>query len=94
MVAVTGQVPRAKRGSDSHKEIDLNKMFDDICAYQAVIDTAHERGLRVAPGDVGEVVPDRVQLRREVVAFGFAFLADQFRVGKHQVTPPNVLRQL
>ncbi|HJO24963.1 MAG: thiamine pyrophosphate-binding protein [Myxococcota bacterium] len=39
VVAITGQVPRSKRGSDYHKEIDLTKMFDDICAYQAVIDT-------------------------------------------------------
>jgi len=39
VVAITGQVPRSERGSDFHKEIDLTKMFDDICAYQAVIDT-------------------------------------------------------
>lgn len=39
VVAITGQVPRSQRGSDFHKEIDLTKMFDDICAYQAIIDS-------------------------------------------------------
>ena len=39
VVAITGQVPRSERGSDFHKEIDLTKMFDDICAYQAVINS-------------------------------------------------------
>lgn len=39
VVAITGQVPRAQRGSDSHKEVDLSKMFDDICAYQAIIES-------------------------------------------------------
>lgn len=37
VVAITGQVPLAERGSDFHKEVDLSKMFDDVCAYQAVI---------------------------------------------------------
>ena len=39
VVAITGQVPSAQRGSDFHKEMDLTKVFDDVCAYQAIIET-------------------------------------------------------
>ena len=37
VIAITGQVPTAQRGSDFHKEMDLTKVFDDVCAYQAII---------------------------------------------------------
>jgi pyruvate dehydrogenase (quinone) len=31
-VAITGQVARAERGSDFHKEMDLVKVFESWCA--------------------------------------------------------------
>ena len=39
VVAITGQIPRSEQGSDFHKEVNLSKMFDDVCAYQAVINS-------------------------------------------------------
>ena len=42
VVAITGQVPTAQRGSDFHKEMDLTKVFDDVCAYQAIIETPEQ----------------------------------------------------
>lgn len=39
VVAITGQVPRRERGSDYHKEMDLTKVFEDVCAYQAIIES-------------------------------------------------------
>jgi pyruvate dehydrogenase (quinone) len=39
VVAITGQVSRVERGSDFHKEMDLVRVFEDVCAYQAVIET-------------------------------------------------------
>ncbi|MDA8562140.1 thiamine pyrophosphate-binding protein [Gammaproteobacteria bacterium] len=39
VVALTGQVSRSVRGSDYHKEMDLTKIFDDVCGYQAIIET-------------------------------------------------------
>ena len=42
VVAITGQVSRAQRGSNYHKEIDLTKVFDDVCAYQAIIETPQQ----------------------------------------------------
>lgn len=39
VVALTGQIPRKEQGSDFHKEVNLSKMFDDVCAYQAIINS-------------------------------------------------------
>ena len=39
LIAITGQVPRAGRGSEFHKEIDLAKLFDDVCTYQALVES-------------------------------------------------------
>ena len=39
VVAITGQVARSERGSDFHKEMDLTKVFEDVCAYQAIIES-------------------------------------------------------
>ena len=41
-ITVTGQVPRAERGSDYHKEVNLTKVFEDVCAYQAIIETPEQ----------------------------------------------------
>ena len=65
VVAVTGQVPRAKRGSDSHKEIDLNKMFDDICDYQVAIETTAQMP-RMAEIAVQKALSERCIVRIEI----------------------------
>ena len=65
VVAVTGQVPRAKRGSDSHKEIDLNKMFDDICDYQVAIETPAQMP-RMAEIAVQKALSERCVVRIEI----------------------------
>jgi thiamine pyrophosphate-dependent acetolactate synthase large subunit-like protein len=65
VVAITGQVPRAERGSDFHKEIDLTKMFDDICAYQAVIDTPAQLP-RMAEIAVQKALSEHVVVRIEI----------------------------
>lgn len=60
VVAITGQGARAERGSDSHKEIDLAKLFDGVCAFQALVES---------PAQVPRVVEIAVQraLAGEVV---------------------------
>ena len=39
VVAITGQVAHGERGTNYFQEVNLTKMFDDICAYQAVINS-------------------------------------------------------
>ena len=65
VVAITGQVPRSQRGSDFHKEIDLAKMFDDICGYQAQIETAAQMP-RMAEIAVQKALAERMVVRIEI----------------------------
>lgn len=65
VVAITGQVPRAERGSDYHKEIDLSKMFDDICGYQALIESP-EQMPRMAEIAVQKALNERMVVRIEI----------------------------
>jgi pyruvate dehydrogenase (quinone) len=67
VIAITGQVPTAQRGSDFHKEMDLTKVFDDVCAYQAVIETPAQvpRMVEIA---AQKSLTERVVTRVEVAA--------------------------
>ncbi|KXS55466.1 MAG: Thiamine pyrophosphate-requiring enzyme [Marinobacter sp. T13-3] len=67
VVAITGQVPTAQRGSDFHKEMDLTKVFDDVCAYQAIIETP-EQVPRMVEIAVQKALTERVVVRIEVAA--------------------------
>ncbi len=54
VLAITGQVPTVQQGTNYFQEVDLKKMFDDVCAYQAIIRTPEEaprvilRAIRIA----------------------------------------------
>ncbi len=65
VVAITGQVPTAQRGSDFHKEMDLTKVFDDVCAYQAIIESPAQvpRMVEIA---VQKALAERCVVRIEV----------------------------
>ena len=65
VVALTGQVPRKQRGSDSHKEIDLSKMFDDVCAYQVAIESPAQMP-RMAEIAIQKALAERVVVRIEL----------------------------
>ena len=82
VVAITGQVPTAQRGSDFHKEMDLTKVFDDVCAYQAVIETPAQvpRMVEIA---VQKALTERVVVRIEVAADVFP----KDIVGEHYTHP-------
>jgi thiamine pyrophosphate-dependent acetolactate synthase large subunit-like protein len=67
VVAITGQVARAQRGSDYHKEMDLTKVFDDVCAYQALIETPAQMP-RMAEIAVQKALVHRVVTRIELPA--------------------------
>ena len=65
VVAITGQVPRAERGSNFHKEIDLAKMFDDICGYQAQIESPAQMP-RMAEIAIQKALNERMVVRIEI----------------------------
>ncbi|MFC6268694.1 thiamine pyrophosphate-dependent enzyme [Frigoriflavimonas asaccharolytica] len=42
VIAITGQIPRALQGTNYFQEVDLKKVYDDVCEYQAIIKTPEE----------------------------------------------------
>jgi len=90
VVAVTGQVPHRELSTNYHQEVDLRKMFDDVCGYQAVIDTA-EQMPRLA-----RIAIQRALIHREVVRIGLPIDVSQqivpaARSGGRFVTKPSAI---
>lgn len=54
VLAITGQIPVKHIGTAYHQEVDLSKVYDDICGYQGVIRSPEEapglilRAIRIA----------------------------------------------
>ena len=42
VLAITGQVPRSEIGSDYHQEVNLDRLFDDVCVYNQTVMTASQ----------------------------------------------------
>lgn len=42
VIAITGQIPQKQQGSNYFQEVDLKKVFDDVCDYQAIIKTPEQ----------------------------------------------------
>ncbi|WP_136656967.1 thiamine pyrophosphate-dependent enzyme [Nitratireductor sp. XY-223] len=42
VVAITGQISHKQRSTEYHQEVNLTKMFDEVCHFQAVIDSAEQ----------------------------------------------------
>jgi pyruvate dehydrogenase (quinone) len=82
VVAITGQVPMAQRGSEYHKEMNLEKVFDDVCAYQAIIDSPAQMP-RMAEIAVQKALTERVVTRIEIPAN----IIGQDIVGEHYARP-------
>lgn len=71
VLAITGQVPTVQQGTNYFQEVDLKKMFDDVCAYQAIIRTPEEaprlilRAIRIA---LSQGAVCRIELPADVAA--------------------------
>ncbi|MGH7862316.1 MAG: hypothetical protein ACREOS_08765, partial [Candidatus Dormibacteraceae bacterium] len=65
VVAITGQVPHDERGSGYFQEVDLARMFDDVCAYQAIIDSPRQMP-RLAEIAVQKAIGERALTRIEL----------------------------
>lgn len=42
VIAITGQVPQRQQGTNFFQEVDLEKVFADVCEYQAIIRSPEE----------------------------------------------------
>jgi pyruvate dehydrogenase (quinone) len=42
VLAITGQVPRSEIGSDYHQEVNLDRLFDDVCVYNQTVMTSSQ----------------------------------------------------
>jgi pyruvate dehydrogenase (quinone) len=65
VVAITCQVAHIEKGTGYFQEVDLSKMFDDICSYQAVVNTP-EQVTRVAEIAVQKALVERTVTRIEL----------------------------
>lgn len=71
VLAITGQVPAVQQGTNYFQEVDLRKMFDDVCAYQGIIRTPEEaprliqRAIKVA---LAEGAVCRIELSADLAA--------------------------
>lgn len=85
VLAITGQVPTVQQGTNYFQEVDLKKMFDDVCAYQAIIRTPEEaprvilRAMRIA---LAQNAVCRIELPADVAAMDAA--------GEHFIGPVPV----
>jgi pyruvate dehydrogenase (quinone) len=65
VLAITGQVPTHERGTDYFQEVDLMKVFDDVCAFQAQIGSAPQM-LRLAEIAIQTALGDKTVTRLEI----------------------------
>ncbi|TWU29670.1 thiamine pyrophosphate-dependent enzyme [Bythopirellula polymerisocia] len=65
VLAITGQVAHGERGSNYFQEVNLSKMFDDICSYQAVINSPTQMP-RLAEIAVQKALLERTATRIEL----------------------------
>ena len=94
VLAITGQIPVEHLGTNYFQEVDLNKVFDDICEYQAIIRSPEEapriilRAMRIA---INKKCVCRVELPADIAemkAENRDFVHTVYRSGSI-VTPPN-----
>ena len=65
VLAISGQVSRENMGSDYFQEVDLKKVYDDVCEYQAVISSA-EQAPRVIQKAIRIALEKRAVCRVEI----------------------------
>ena len=67
VLAITGQVPRAESGTGFFQEVDLAKVFDDVCVFQHAIDSPDQMP-RVAQMAIQEAIARKGVARIEIPA--------------------------
>ncbi|MAI79889.1 MAG: pyruvate oxidase [Deltaproteobacteria bacterium] len=67
VLAITGQVPRSESGTDFFQEVDLAKVFDDVCVFQHAIESPDQMP-RVAQMAIQQALSRRGVARIEIPA--------------------------
>ncbi|MDB4934879.1 MAG: hypothetical protein JWP87_1851 [Labilithrix sp.] len=65
VLAITGQVPTHERGTGYFQEVDLAKMFDDVCAFQALLSSPSQM-LRVTEIAIQRALVEKIVSRIEI----------------------------
>jgi pyruvate dehydrogenase (quinone) len=65
VLAITGQVPSHERGTGYFQEVDLAKMFDDVCDFQALISSPSQM-LRLTEIAIQRCLSEKIVARLEV----------------------------
>ena len=71
VLAITGQVPQHLQGTNYFQEVDLKKVFDDVCDYQAIVqnpaDAVHvfQRAIQIA---ISRRTVCRIELAADIAA--------------------------
>lgn len=82
VVAITGQVAHRERGTGYHQEVNLEKVFEDVCGYQAVINSPDQMP-RLA-----QIAVQRALINREVVRIELPIdVSEQQVPSLHQLHP-------
>ncbi|MEX3009375.1 thiamine pyrophosphate-dependent enzyme [Hoeflea sp. TYP-13] len=88
VVAITGQIGHKERSTNYHQEVDLEKMFDDVCAFQAIINSA-EQMPRLAQIAIQRALIDREVVRIELPIDVSGEAVPNLRSRYHIVTQPS-----
>ncbi|WP_367389103.1 thiamine pyrophosphate-dependent enzyme [Lewinella sp. LCG006] len=100
VIAITGQIPVEHLGTNYHQEVDLEKIYDDVCEYQAIIRSPEEaprvilRAIRIA---INESAVCRIELPADIAAMPAAntdFVHQVFRSKSVMVPPKEQLKQI
>ncbi|MCB0466530.1 MAG: hypothetical protein KDC78_12790 [Aequorivita sp.] len=82
VLAISGQVARVNMGTNYFQEVGLTKIFDDVCAYQAVIRSAEEAP-RVVLRAIQIALEQRAVVRVEIPVD----IATEDAAGEHFIHP-------
>lgn len=100
VIAITGQVPVEHLGTNYHQEVDLEKVYDDVCAYQAIIRSPEEaprvilRAIRIA---INESAVCRIELPADIAEMPAAnkdFVHQVFRSASAIIPPADQLKKV
>ncbi|MCH2183276.1 MAG: thiamine pyrophosphate-dependent enzyme [Mariniblastus sp.] len=87
VVAITGQVAHSERGSSYFQEVNLTRMFNDICSYQAVIDSPQQMP-RLA-----EIAVQKALIERSVTRIELPIDVTTAKVTSQHFMHPLVMQQ-
>ncbi|WP_235298539.1 thiamine pyrophosphate-dependent enzyme [Portibacter marinus] len=90
MLAITGQIESSRLGTNYFQEVDLKKIFDDVCAFQAIIRTP-EDAVRNVQKAIRIALSERTVCRIELPADLADIEIDHQKFSHHPLNPKSTL---